>query len=97
MMNFPKGKVFSINFVFIGSFECITKGYRKKENDKGRINLVSELFYTPRGDSSTINPQSFPLINFHQAINTNIINNSGVKIEDENFYKFEIIRTRLCL
>ena len=61
----------------------------KKENDKGRINLVSELFYTPRGDSSTISPQSFPLINFHQAINTNIINNSGFMIEDANFRKFE--------
>ena len=67
------------------------------ENDKGRINLVSKLFYTPRGDSSTIIPQSFPLINSHQAINPYIINNSGVTIEDENYYKFEIIRTRLCL
>ena len=57
MMNFPKEKVFSIKFVFIGSF-CVyhTKGYRKKENDKGRIILVSELFYTPRGDSYTTNP-----------------------------------------
>ena len=50
-----KGFLNQLRF-FLVRFVCITKGYRKKETDKGTIILVSELFYTPRGDSSTTNP-----------------------------------------
>jgi len=53
-----KGFSQSTSFLLV-RFKCITKGYRKKENDKGRINLVSELFYTPHRVSSTTNPSHF--------------------------------------
>ena len=41
-------------------------------------------------------PQPFPLINSHQAINTNIFKNSGYSFEDKNLTQFQQLRTKLC-